>query len=429
MAVSQVLPVRCYNKGDMQSLTSKLHNLLKHGYGVQLGSVATVAVIGTILLLGSHAASPFANTEVENGSLSSNTANVSDSTASGNSYVRFGSVPTGGCMTSGCLVQTLFTAPGPVASPIPANPVIDPNSAHFVSELVAGTPGGNVLGIGASTTWGITYYYSSASDPTYNINFVHTSDWGGGLNPFSKVVTAKSGSGSCNPLHIPNTATVPGGFAQASDFYTGNEGVPDSSMWIIDTTKPGLACFIWQAKKQTVTWSGRYGGVFDLKDNGVKAIAGVGVSSGMTNNSPLESEIQNGVIPHALNFAWTSNSSTAYRYPATHNDGKTSGDMQEGMRFQLNPSYNCAALPTKAARTICVALQTYGMYDGDSGGGGVSFQVQTDDFTDPNRLPWTTPGEPARPGGIYCNSGLCSNSGGLGIPLNQFRLLATWDGS
>jgi len=352
----------------------------------------------------------------------STTVTVSTATGGG------GSGP--GCTTDGCLVNTLFTAAGPIASPIPANPVIDPNSSHFVSELAAGTPGGNVLGTGPTTTWGITYYYSTASDPTYNINFVHTGDWGGGVNPFSKTVTAKNGSGSCNPLHIPNDATVPGGFAQASNFSTGSQGQPDSSMWIIDQTKPGLACFIWQATKQTGTWSGSFGGVFDTNGNGVQALAGLGVGSGMSNNSPLESEIQNGVIPHAMNFAWTGNAPGVFRYPATHTDGRTSGDMVEGMRFQLNPSFNCAGLATKAARVICVALQQYGMYDGDSGGGGVSFQVQTDDFTDAARNPWTTPGEPGRPGGIYCNAGLCSNgANNLGIPLNQFRLLNTWNGS
>jgi hypothetical protein len=367
------------------------------------------------------------------GGTSSAAAAVTVSAATG------GGGGTGGCTTDGCLVQTLFHVAGPVTSPIPANPVVDPNSTHFVTELVNGTPGGNVLATGPTTTWGITYYYSTASDPTYNINFVHTGDWGGGVNPFSKTVSAKAGSGSCNPLHIPAGATVPGGFNQASNFSTGSQSQPDSSMWIIDQTKPGLICFMWQATKQTGTWSASWGGVFDLNDNGVKAIAGGGVGSGMTNNSPLQSEVQNGVIPHALSFAWICNGSIQ-RYPATHNENKTCGDMQEGMRFQLNPGFDCTGsgktpgLPTTATKyekALCVTLQTYGMYDGDSGGNGVSFQLQTDDFTDSHRLPWTTPGEPARAGGIYCNAGLCSSSGtgALHIPLNQFRLLRTWDGS
>ena len=356
----------------------------------------------------------------------------SGGTANASTTLTVSSGSTGGgptsCTTDGCLVQSLFKAAGPVTSPIPANPVLDSNSSHFVSEL--GTTKGNVQGIGPTTTWGITYYYSTASDPTYNVNFAHTSDWGGGVNPFSKTVSAKTGSGSCNPLHIPNSATVPGGFAQAAGFDTGSQSQPDSSMWIIDQTKPGLACFIWQASKMSGTWTGSFGGVFDTNGDGVKALTGLGVGSGMSNNSPLESELQNGVITHALNFAWTGNASGVFRYPATHTDGRGSGDLQEGMRFQLNPSFNCAGLATKGARTICVALQQYGMYDGDSGGGGViSFQVQTDDFTDGSRAPWKTPGEPGRPGGVYCNAGLCSNTGDLGIPLNQFRLLRTWDGS
>lgn len=390
--------------------------------------ILMTAAVGTYLLIGGHAATPYASIAADSGTLAGGAAKQTCSGTSDGNCVVFGSTP-GACQTDGCLVQTLFSAPGPIAGQIPANPVIDPGSAHYVSELAAGTPGGNVLGGGTTTMWGITYYYSTASDPSYNINFVHTSDWGGGVNPFSKVVTAKTGSGSCNPLHIPNSATVPGGFAQASDFATGNEGQPDSSMWIIDQTKPGLACFIWQATKLTGTWSGSFGGVFDVNDTGVKALAGIGVGSGLANNSPLESEVQNGVIPHALNFAWTGNTSTAYRYPATKTDGRTSGDMQEGMRFQLDPSYNCAGLATKYDRVVCVALQKYGMYDGDSGGGGVGFQIQTDDFTDTSRSPWQTPGEPSRSGGIYCNAGLCANTAGLGIPLNQFRLLAHWDGS
>ena len=390
-------------------------------------SLVVFAGIGAYLLLGSHAASPYISLNADKGTLANGTTSQACSGASDGNCVKFGGA-SGGCQTDGCLVQTLFKGIGPINTPLPASPVIDTNSAHFVSELVAGTPGGNVISGGTTAKWGITYYYSTASDPSYNINFVHTSDWGGGVNPFNRVVTAKSGSGSCNPLHIPNSATVPGGYAQASNFYTGAQGQPDSSMWIIDQTKPGLACFIWQATKQTGTWSGSYAGVFDINSDGIKAIAGTGVGSGMANNSPLESEIQNGVIPHALNFAWTGNSST-YRAPATKTDGHTSGDMQEGMRFQLSPSFNCGGQSTQYARTICVTLQKYGMYDGDSGGGGVSFQDQTDDFTAPARLPWLTPGEPTRPGGIDCNVGLCTNSTGLNIPLNQFRLLAHWDGS
>jgi len=177
------------------------------------------------------------------------------------------------------------------------------------------------------------------------------------------------------------------------------------------------------------TWTGTNGGVYDINGDGTKILAGTGVGSGLANNSPLESEIQAGVIPHAINFAWTGNASGVFRYPASTTDGHGGGDMQEGMRFQLNPSFNCAGLATKAARVLCVALQQYGMYDGDSGGGGVGFQFQTDDFTDTARAPWQTPGEPSRSGGIYCNAGMCTNTSNFGIPLNQFRLLRTWDGS
>jgi hypothetical protein len=80
---------------------------------------------------------------------------------------------------------------------------------------------------------------------------------------------------------------------------------------------------------------------------------------------------------------------------------------------------------------ICVAMQKYGGYVLDSGGPGPisGIGVAGDDLTDPNRAPWTKPGNGMRSGGIFKNVGLDGSTGALShIPWNKLRVLATWNG-
>jgi hypothetical protein len=313
-------------------------------------------------------------------------------------------------------VTTMFQG-GPYRTPIPANPVIDPSSQRFVAllePLLANT-----------MEFGQVARYATAADPVQDVHFrtLDGQDWG---QPFDQVVQTTRGSASCNPLHIPADLAVP----------TGDQRTTDGWVYIIDTTKPGLVCAIWQARKVDGTWMGSNGGVLDGMGDG-RNLAGAISGSRIPHNAILASEIASGSIDHALSFAARRQDPSVFRLPATSTDGQGQpGELQQGMRFQLDPSVDCAALPgstevSKVERMVCVALQKYGMYNNDSTAGEASGIVfQTDDPTDPARVPPLQPGAFTRTGGLYSQNGLTYDYFQFShIPLNQMRLLRSWDGT
>ena len=310
-----------------------------------------------------------------------------------------GTVPSG-------LVATVFRG-GPYRTPIGASPAIDPQSAHFVAMLD--------FPLAANTVkFGVTVRYSHASDPGYRIVLTPPGgeDWG---QPFDEKVATADGSDSCNPLHIPDDLSAP----------PGDETWRDGWVYIVDTTKRAqLICAIWQASKASGMWAGSYGAVLDARGTGGK-LAGTISSSGIPHNPILASEIKAGAIEHALSFGSAKNDPDLFRPPAIKTDGKGQpGGLQQGMRFQLDPSYDCGGLANRIESMVCVALQKYGMYDNDSTTGGNGFLFETDDLSDPGRAPPLRPGDYARPGGLYASNGLNYDYQTFpNIPLSRMRLL------
>lgn len=72
--------------------------------------VAVFGGLGTTLLLTSHAATPVANLEAENGTVSSAASNVADTTASAGHAVKFGSSGTGGTVAKPSATNTGYPA-------------------------------------------------------------------------------------------------------------------------------------------------------------------------------------------------------------------------------------------------------------------------------------------------------------------------------
>jgi len=66
-------------------------------------AVVAFGVVGSLLLLTSHAATPTASLEAENGTISAAASTVSDTTASGSLAVKFGNGSGGGTRTTNCL--------------------------------------------------------------------------------------------------------------------------------------------------------------------------------------------------------------------------------------------------------------------------------------------------------------------------------------
>lgn len=304
------------------------------------------------------------------------------------------------------LVATVFRG-GPYRTPIAASPAIDPQSAQFVAMLD--------FPLAANTVkFGVTVRYSHASDPGHRIAMTPPGgeDWG---QPFDAQVTAADGTDSCNPLHIPDDLSAP----------PGDETWRDGWVYIVDTTKRApLICAIWQASKVGGTWTGSYGGVLDAHGTGAP-LAGTISGSNIPHNPILASEIKAGAIEHALSFGSAKNDPDAFRAPATKTDGKGQpGQLQEGMRFQLDPAFDCGGLANRIERMVCIALQKYGMYDNDSTTGGNGFLFETDDQSDPAKAPPLRPGDYARPGALYATSGLSYDYQTFpNIPLSRMRLL------
>jgi hypothetical protein len=95
--------------------------------------------------------------------------------------------------------------------------------------------------------------------------------------------------------------------------------------------------------------------------------SGMSQAAGTIRTADLES----GKIDHALSFV-TSAPVAGFRYPASHSDATTTGvGIQEGMRVQLDPSVDVNAIHglTPAERMIAKALQKYGAFCSDNGGG------------------------------------------------------------
>ncbi len=101
-------------------------------------------------------------------------------------------------------------------------------------------------------------------------------------------------------------------------------------------------------------------------------------------------EVATGSVDHALLFNSPTQSGN-FMHPATR--GVEDGDSEDmslpplGSRFRLQPDFACGELVTPEARTVCVALQTYGMYLGGSSGSlfdlqGAGDSRWGDDFLD-----------------------------------------------
>lgn len=92
------------------------------------------------------------------------------------------------------------------------------------------------------------------------------------------------------------------------------------------------------------------------------------------------SELREGHIPHALSFAVPVTNADGYVAPATKNDGALSGHasaIPEGTRVRIRPDFDLDSLVGigPVERAVYEALQTYGMYCGDTNGSGVSIRA------------------------------------------------------
>lgn len=277
---------------------------------------------------------------------------------------------------------------------IPANPVLDANSAVWAGYFAVGQHSCSLHDYAATLKGpgGI-----DANTPRYAVTM--TAGWG---DPFA-----------------PDTVPIPDGTIVPP--MTTTYGDPGDGHLAVADPVSNKVYSLWQSEKIGNDWQASYGGLAALDGDGRETVG----SSTATNLSRYgavirASEIQAGVINHAL-FVSSDICDSTFRYPASKSDGTNAGGVAtpipQGSRLQLDPSIDIDAISgiTDGEKTIARALQTYGAYVGDKGGArlGFIFEYQTD----------------GNPGAIYTNAGLAWDYFDMShIPWGSLRVLGTWDG-
>lgn len=276
-----------------------------------------------------------------------------------------------------------FTDDSPWNSPIPDGAVLDEDSAAISSYLTgAGHAVANLY------EYGVPVYEAAASTPRSEVDCLM--EWG-----------------HCaledQPVPIPRMAQPSPG--------------SDGAMVVLDTST-GRSYDFWQAERGADGWTTAWGGIIDTRGDGHLPGAGqTGAGVPRLAGVVRTTEVEQGVIPHALVFSTDNACAAVHRYPATKTDGASSRDdcIPQGARIQLDPDLDVGAIPdlTPGERMAARALQTYGAYAIDNGGARMAFIFEN----------------PALEHDPYPDAGLAYDYFRLErIPWEGLRVLRGWDG-
>ncbi len=291
-----------------------------------------------------------------------------------------------GCGTGGATTaRPYFQKADWLWDPIVADPVLDPDSAAMVEDLASGSE-----------------YIANIGD--FGVTLVGP-----------EKVTEDTPRFSINPSQYgPDLSDVP--IPADTEIAPGSDG----HLAVADP-QSGKVFNFWIAQKNGDGWGAAGGASTDLDGDGRETSGGTSTGSNIARFAAVVriSEIEEGVIPHALFFSTNmAKDGGVCRYPAAKTDGSNmdgvANPIPEGARIQLDPTVDVESLDaTPAVKMIAKALQTYGAYVGDNGGARVAFLFEYG------------PDSP-----VYEQAGL---SGGFapieGIPWDKMRVLAAWNGT
>lgn len=299
-------------------------------------------------------------------------------------------------------------------NPIPANPVLDSNSATWAGYLSAAAPSKRVCdiiqyGVALRGPGGSAGSAVTASTPKYDVTFSNVPAWG--PDPHSI------------PMAIPDDVVVPGIAIGAN--YDGHVATADPTR--------GAVHSLWRAVDNGATWGAQWGRQTPLYGDGRESGAAQSGSSTGARLSRYASVVRASEMTaaaaagytslnHALFFS-TNVASAAIRYPASVGDGANMAGVAtpipEGARIQLNPSINVDTVPgiTTWERIIAKTLQKYGAYCGDNGGERMAFLFEY-------------LGEGATPNQPYIDiyPSIYDYFDMVNIPWASLRVLRQWDG-
>jgi len=279
-----------------------------------------------------------------------------------------------------CLVGQ--SAPSPMNQPLPANPVVDPNSAGIVANLNSSQHNADF------SEFGTTVDDTANANTTVTLHC--TEPWG--------------------------TCSLEGKRLAVNASWRPSWG-SDKAMVVVDRSARRVYD-LWQVATTASGAISTAGGTLSTSWGGVANLDGNGQNPGATGSSLSHLfgmvrifEMAHApsspatAIQHALHFS-SRYTCSSYRYPALKSDGHSSGYcIPEGARVFLDSSADCSAVTPAGSEAVCYALQRYGAYDTDTGGSPFAMGFEGDgnndipsaysnagfgwDYYDMSNIPWS----------------------------------------
>jgi len=246
---------------------------------------------------------------------------------------------------------SLYGPADPFLQPIAADSALSSGSATQVQGIISEARRGAQVVV---SEWTVPVYVADGSTPTYDISL------DAGWAPYSTLIG----------VPIPDHA-VP-------------DPQDDGHLAIIDTETHTEYDF-WQLCGTDGSYDASWGNLLPSDGDGIFAHGYSARGSGfaLVNGLIWPHELERGEIDHALLFSYDLTRKGGPVSPATESDGTGSGDdtLPEGARIQLEPSLDVGDLGLDPwEETIARALQTYGAFLGDDGGGFSLYAVHPASF-------------------------------------------------
>ena len=234
----------------------------------------------------------------------------------------------------------LFRSNSPFYRKISPNPEIDAQSEAMMQSLVDQA---NEAFVVAVKKWTVPVYYADASTPRREVKL----------------------SASWAPKKAMLDVPVPD-YAEA-------DPSDDGSMVVIDQAG-GCIYDFWRMRYRNGRWKAAWGNALPLDSDGIfpKGFSARGSGFELLQGLIWPHELKQGHIDHALIFSYDHTRAGGPVAPATESDGTSNEDwaIPEGALVQLDPELNLDSLGLSGyERIIAKALQEYGMYCADDGGG------------------------------------------------------------
>jgi hypothetical protein len=270
------------------------------------------------------------------------------------------------CPDGGKLVSPFcrwYSVKSPFNTPISTHATVDRNSRSMILRMMQSL-GAFVIAV---KRWSVPVYYAGTATRRYDVRMIES-----GLTAYAVPIPVDARPSAPFPPHDT-----------------------DGAMAVVD---PGTGCEydFWRARRLGRSWTAGALARLAVNSSGIikrgASARGSGVALGAGLIRP--EELAAGVIRHALVFTLPAPyvKGGGPVPPATESDGDSSlaGALPEGARVQLDPSFDVSSLPHRWERTIARALQRYGMYLSDRGGGGVGLIAQNPQSYANNPYPWGT---------------------------------------